>query len=78
MAQDDDFHEIEICRKHISNDTSQTAKKSTKTVPASAAVKMSPKAVLICNFFAPFRTTDMDMILLKQRTHYQSRRLPEN
>jgi hypothetical protein len=60
-AQDDDFWEIKRHRRHISNDTSQTAKKLTKPVPTSAAVKLPPKAVLSRNFFTPFRTTDMDM-----------------
>jgi hypothetical protein len=33
----------------------------TKPIPISAALKLSPKAVLTHNFFAPFRTPDMDM-----------------
>jgi hypothetical protein len=57
-AQDDDFQEVKRPKRHISNNTSQTAKKSTKPVPTS--VKVPPKAVLSRNFFAPFRTTDMD------------------
>jgi hypothetical protein len=59
-AQDDDFHEIERRKRHISNYTLQTAYKSTKPIPTSAAVKLLPKAVLTLNFFAPLRTIDMD------------------
>jgi hypothetical protein len=61
VAQDDDFWEVKRCRRHISNETSQTTKKSPKPVPTSAAVKLPPKAVLTHNFFAPLRTTDMNM-----------------
>jgi hypothetical protein len=61
-AQDDDFQEIKRRKRHISNNALQTAKKLTKPVPTSAAVKMSPKALLICNFFAPLRTTDKDTV----------------
>jgi hypothetical protein len=59
-AQDDDFQEVKRRKRNISNDTSQIAKKSTKSVPTSAAVKMHPKAVPTRNFFALLRTTDMD------------------
>jgi hypothetical protein len=38
LAQGDSFQEVKRCKKHISNDTLQTAKKSTKSVPTSAAV----------------------------------------
>jgi hypothetical protein len=61
MAQDDNFQEVKRHRRHISNGISETAKKSTKSVPTSAAAKLPPKAVLTRNFFAPLRTTDMDM-----------------
>jgi hypothetical protein len=60
-VQDDDFREVKRRKRHNSNDTSQTAKESTKPVPTSAASKLPPKAVLIRNFFAYLRTTDMDM-----------------
>jgi hypothetical protein len=60
-AQANDFQEVKGCKRHISNNASQTAKKSTKPVPTSAGVKLPPKAVLTFNFFIPFRTTDMDM-----------------
>jgi hypothetical protein len=73
MAQGN-FQEIKRCKRHISNNTLQTAKKSTKPVPTSAAVKLPPKSVLTCNVFASFRTTDMDretigaeITLLKQK-----------
>jgi hypothetical protein len=59
MAQDDYFHEVKRCKRRISNNASQIAK--TKPVPTSATVKLPPKSVLPCNFFAPLRTTDMDM-----------------
>jgi hypothetical protein len=42
-AQDDDFQEVKRRRRHISNNTSQTSKKSTKPVPTSAAIKTPPK-----------------------------------
>jgi hypothetical protein len=57
----DDFHEVKRHRRHISNNTLQTAKKSIKLIPTSAAVKLPPKAVLTRNFFTPLRTTDMCM-----------------
>jgi hypothetical protein len=60
MAQDDDFQEVKRHKRHISNNTSHAAKKSTKTVPKSTVVKLPPKAVLTHNFFAPL-STDMDM-----------------
>jgi hypothetical protein len=56
----DDFQEVNRCKRHVSNNTSQTAKKSTKSVPTSAAVMLPPKSVLTGNFFAPLRTTDMN------------------
>jgi hypothetical protein len=59
-AQDDNFREIKKSKRHISNDASQSAKKSTKPVPTTAAVKLRPKAVSTHNFFAPLRITDMD------------------
>jgi hypothetical protein len=59
-AQDDDFQEVKRSERHIPNDIAQTAKNSTKQVPTSATVKMPPKAVLIRNFLAPLRTTEMD------------------
>jgi hypothetical protein len=59
-AQDDDFQEVKICKRHVSNDTSQTAKKSTKSVPITTAVKQPPKAVSTRNFFALLRTNDMN------------------
>jgi hypothetical protein len=78
MAQNDDFQEVMRCKRHIPNDTSQTAKKFTKPVLTSAAIKLPPKAALTCNFFTSLRTTDKDTRLLEQRMHYQSRRLPGN
>jgi hypothetical protein len=59
-APDDDFREVKRRKKHFSNDTSQTAKRSTKPVPTSAAVKMPSKAVFTRNFFAPPRSIDVD------------------
>jgi hypothetical protein len=47
-------------QENISNDTSQTAKKSTKPGSTSAAVKLPPTAVLTHNDFTPLRTTDVD------------------
>jgi hypothetical protein len=39
-AQDDDFQEVKRLKKHVSNDTSKTAKKSTKPVPTSASLNL--------------------------------------
>jgi hypothetical protein len=78
MAQDDDFHEVKRRKRHASNDTSQTAMKSNKPVPTSAAVRLPPKAVLTRNFSAPLRTADMNMETSGIETRCQSRRLPEN
>jgi hypothetical protein len=58
-AQDDDFQEVKICRRRISNDTSETTMKSNKSVPISTTVKQNPKAAPNRNFFAPLRTNDM-------------------
>jgi hypothetical protein len=57
----DDFQEIKRSKRHISNNTSQAAKKSTKSVPKSAAGKLPTKAVITRNFFAPLTTNDMDI-----------------
>jgi hypothetical protein len=59
-AQDDDFREVKKRKRHNFDDTSHSAKKSTKAVLTSAAVKLPPKAVSTRNFFAPLRTTNMD------------------
>jgi hypothetical protein len=59
-AQDDDFREVEKCKRRNSDDTSQLEKNSTKTVPISAAFKLPQKAVSTRKFFAPLRTTGMD------------------
>jgi hypothetical protein len=68
-AQDDDFQEVKRRKKHISNNTSQTAKKSTKPVPISAAVKMSSKAMLNDDFFVLLRCIHMDMETYWRREH---------
>jgi hypothetical protein len=39
-SQDDVFQEVKRHKRHISNNTSQTAKKLTKPVPTSTAVKL--------------------------------------
>jgi hypothetical protein len=59
-AQDDNFQEAKSCKMLVSINTSETAKKSTKLIPASSAVKLPSKAVFTRNFFTPFRTIDMD------------------
>jgi hypothetical protein len=59
-AQDVDFREVKGRKRHISNNTSQTAKRSTKPVPTSTAFKLPLIAVVTRNFFASFRTIDMD------------------
>jgi hypothetical protein len=51
MAQDGDFHAVKRHKKHIPNNTSQTANKSAIPVPTSTAVKLPPKAVVTHNFF---------------------------
>jgi hypothetical protein len=61
MAQDNNFQEVKRHKRHIPSNISQTAKKSTKPIPISAAVKLSPKSVLTHNFIAPLKTTNMDM-----------------
>jgi hypothetical protein len=59
-VQDDDSHEIKRRKRYISNDTSQPAKKPTRPLPASAAIKLQSKAVL-AHIFSPGRTIDTDM-----------------
>jgi hypothetical protein len=49
-AQDDEFQELKRCKRHNSNGKSESAKKSTKTVPTSAAVKLPPKEAAIRNY----------------------------
>jgi hypothetical protein len=79
MTQDDYFQQVKRRKRYILTYTSQTAKKSTKPVPTSTAVKPPPKAVLTRNFFEPLRTIDMNTkITDAQRTHYRSSSLPEN
>jgi hypothetical protein len=82
MAQND-FQEVKRCKRHNSNDTSQTVKKSAKPVPTSTAVKLPPKAVLTRNFFTPLRTTDLRLEttgagekLLELKAPRKSSRLP--
>jgi hypothetical protein len=60
-AQDDDFQKVKRHKRPISNDTSETTMKSTKSVPISTTVMQTPEAVPTRNFFAPLRTNDMDM-----------------
>jgi hypothetical protein len=72
-AQDDDFHEVKRCKRHTSNNT---AKKLTKPVPTSAAVKMLPKSVLTRNFFTPLRTTDMDTETTEAENALQEQKAP--
>jgi hypothetical protein len=78
IAQDGDFQEVKRCKRHISNNISQTAKKWSKPVQTSTAVKLPPKAVLTCNFFTPLGTLPWTQRLLEQRMHYRTKRLPEN
>jgi hypothetical protein len=56
----DDLQEVKRHKRHIYNNASHAAKKSTKPFPTSIAVEMPPKAVLTRNFFAPLRPADMD------------------
>jgi hypothetical protein len=46
MALDDDFRRVKTRKRPISNDASQMARKLTKSVPISAAVKLTPQAML--------------------------------
>jgi hypothetical protein len=41
----DNFHELKRSKRHISNNTWQAAKKSTKPAPTTTAVKLPLKAV---------------------------------
>jgi hypothetical protein len=59
MAQDDDFQNVKRRKRHICNDTSQTAKKSTISVPKSTG-KLPTEVVITRNFFGHLRTNDMD------------------
>jgi hypothetical protein len=59
-AKDDDFQEVKIRKRHISSDTSEPAKKTTKSIPISTDVKQTLKAVPTRNFYAPLKTNDMD------------------
>jgi hypothetical protein len=57
MAQDDDFQEEKRFKKHNLNSTWQMAKESNKQAQTTTAVKLPPKAVLMCNLFSALRTT---------------------
>jgi hypothetical protein len=57
-AQDEDFQKVKRRKRHKFNDTSQIAKKSTKPVPTSTAVKLLTNAVLSPIFFALLRSTE--------------------
>jgi hypothetical protein len=57
-TQDDDFQKVKRCKRHISNNTSRTAKKSNNPVSVTPVVKLPTKSVLTCNFFAPLRIKD--------------------
>jgi hypothetical protein len=82
-AQVNDFREVKRGKRHITNDTSQTAKKSTKPVPTTADAKLPPNSVLTSNFVAPLRTTDKaaettgaENTLLEQEAPRKSGRTP--
>jgi hypothetical protein len=78
MAQDHDFRKVKRRKWHVTNDASPTAKKSTRPVPTSASVKLPPKSVLTRKFSHFSELLTWTRRLLEQRTHYQSRRLPES
>jgi hypothetical protein len=59
-AQDEEFRKVKRRKRQNSNGNSQSARKSTKTVSTSAAVKLPPKAASTRNYFAHLRTTEMD------------------
>jgi hypothetical protein len=73
VAHIDNFQEVKRRKRHISNDTSQTAKKSTISAPKSASGQLPTKAVITRNFFAPLRNDDLDM-----ETTGAENTLPEN
>jgi hypothetical protein len=56
----DEFLEVKKLKGHNFDDTSQSAKNSSKTVPISAAFKLPPDAVSTRKFFGPLRTTGMN------------------
>jgi uncharacterized protein with ATP-grasp and redox domains len=59
-THDDDFQEVKRRKRHISNDTSQTAKKSIILAPKSAAGKLPNKTVMTRKVFVPLSTNDTD------------------
>jgi hypothetical protein len=77
-AAHDDFQEVKRCKRHIYNDTSQTAKNSTISAPKSAASKLPTKAVITCNFFAPLRTNDMDTETTGEENTLPEKEAPRN
>jgi hypothetical protein len=82
MAQDDNFQEVKRCKRHISNDTLETAKMTTESIPVTTGVKQTPKAVPTRNFFAPLRadmntqTTGAENNLMEQEAPRKSGRPP--
>jgi hypothetical protein len=59
-VQDDDFRGLKKRKRRNSDDTSQSAKNATKTVPIYAAFKLPSKAVSTRSLFELLRTTAMD------------------
>jgi hypothetical protein len=78
-AHDDDLQEVKRRKRLISNDTSQTAKKSITSAPKSAAGKLPTKAVITRKYFAPLTTNDMDTETTgEQSTLSEKEAPPEN
>jgi hypothetical protein len=59
-AQNDDFREVKTHKRRYSDDTSQTAKKSTISIPKSADFRLPTKAVTTRNLFAPLKTNNTE------------------
>jgi hypothetical protein len=57
-------------KRHNSNDTSQSAKKSSTTVTTFAALKLTPKAVSTRNFFAPLKKSGRPSPTVMNSTTY--------
>jgi hypothetical protein len=74
----DDCPEVNRRKRHISNNTSQTAKKRDKPHPTAPALQLQSEGMLTRNVLAPFGTHDEATETVDEKTHYQNGMLHGN
>jgi hypothetical protein len=77
-AQDEDLQAVKRRKKHISNDTSETAKKTPNQSQYPQLSSSFQKQCQLATSSHPSELMTWTLRLLEQRTIYQTRRLPEN